>query len=75
MITSTRDTSPVTLPTYKSKESHGPNDTGAIAGGVIGGVVGLTLIAGALFYSLKRRNTSKKQTGMSEFGTEYVHLN
>lgn len=41
-----------------SKNSHSKSsNTGAIVGGVVGGVVGIALIAGAIFFCLKKRSS------------------
>lgn len=47
----------------------GPN-VGAIAGGVVGGVAGLTLILAALWFYMRRRK--QKEAEMRELGAGYV---
>lgn len=56
---------PSSSPASKSSKSH----ASAIAGGVVGGVVGLVLIAGFLFFCLRRRKRSRLvETGPYEKG-------
>lgn len=43
-----------------SSGTSGHKNTGAIAGGVVGGVLGLALIAGLIFFFLRRRNQGKR---------------
>lgn len=58
---STSTSNPAGASNKPSDASSSKTNVGAIAGGVVGGVAGLALIAGALFYFLRRgRNHEPK---------------
>ncbi|OQE46275.1 hypothetical protein PENCOP_c001G03312 [Penicillium coprophilum] len=46
--------------TNSASSSSSSSNTGAIAGGVVGGVAGLVILAGLLWFVLRRRNRVKK---------------
>ncbi|KAJ5918393.1 hypothetical protein N7454_010768 [Penicillium verhagenii] len=70
--TSSTATLPTNTSTSTSASGGSSSKAGPIAGGVVGGVAGVALIAGALWYFFKRRGATKEQGGMSEFGSEFV---
>lgn len=61
--TTTTTTSDATTPTSASDNSSSSSNTGAIAGGVVGGVAGLAILAGLLWFLLRRRNQAKQNIG------------
>ncbi|KAJ3509629.1 hypothetical protein NLJ89_g5122 [Agrocybe chaxingu] len=75
-------TSPAANTNVGASSGGGKSNAGAIAGGVVGGVVGLAIIAGLVFWFLRRRKASKDQLpsappstfdpGMSQVQTTYT---
>ena len=82
--TFTTSTPSVAIESSKSSPSKSQTHTGAIAGGVVGGVVGLALVAGAMYWLFRPRpmgDTDPSRASNREFATEldagaektYVH--
>ena len=64
--TSTSTTSAPSIATESSKSSPGKNHTGAIAGGVVGGLVGLALVAGAMYWLFRPRPMGDRDSTLSK---------
>ncbi|EIE91723.1 hypothetical protein RO3G_16434 [Rhizopus delemar RA 99-880] len=57
-IISSSSSTITTTPTLPSSSSNSTNNTGAIVGGVIGGIAGLIIIGAAIFLFLRKRKRS-----------------
>jgi len=67
--------SPTSTPTDTPSPQNSPtNRTGAIAGGIVGGVCGLALVAGLVYFSLRRNRSHQSAVPQQVSGTPLAEL-